>query len=175
MERGMSRSAEAPKARRSRKRTPATRGPRRTKQALLTRAEVTQAVVELANKLAPADVGDLLVAESTIRERAAKLDGTPGRVLRGELDLALMCLKDHAAGRCPQIPYYSISLLAAGVAYLADQLDIIPDFLPRIGMIDDALVMAVAFDLGRDGLRRYCVWKGLTPLARRRRALHPVR
>jgi len=43
-----------------------------------------------------------------------------------------MCLKDHAAGRCPQIPYYSISLLAAGVTYLADQLDFVPDFLPRI-------------------------------------------
>ena len=171
----MSRPAQAPKARRSTKRPTTTRVARRTKHALLTRTEVTRAVIELANQLAPADVGDLLLAESTIRERAAKLPGLPGRVLRGELDLALMCLKDHAAGRCPQIPYYSISLLAAGVAYLADQLDFIPDFLPRIGMIDDALVMAVAFDLGRDGLRRYCVWKGLTPLARRRRPAHPLR
>jgi uncharacterized membrane protein YkvA (DUF1232 family) len=153
----------------------ATRRPRAARRekpvrsaAILTRAEVVGAVIELANKLAPADVGDLLVAESTIRERATKLDGAPGKMLRGELELALMCLKDHAAGRCPQIPYYSISLLAAGVAYLADQLDFVPDFLPRIGMIDDALVMAVAFDLGRDGLRRYCVWKGIAPALARR-------
>lgn len=138
------------------------------RKAPLTRREVTQAVVELANKLAPADVGDLLVAESMIRERAAQLPGVAGRVLKGELELALMCLKDHAAGRCPQIPYYSISLLAAGVAYLADQLDFVPDFLPRIGMLDDALVMAVACDLGRDGLKRYCVWKGLAPALARR-------
>ena len=47
-----------------------TRSPRATRQGkagraagLLTRAEVVNAVVELANKLAPADVGDLLVAE----------------------------------------------------------------------------------------------------------------
>jgi uncharacterized membrane protein YkvA (DUF1232 family) len=139
-----------------------------TRRAPLTRHEVTQAVVELANKLAPADVGDLLVGESMIRERAAQLHGVAGRVLRAELELALMCLKDHAAGRCPQIPYYSISLLAAGVAYLADQLDFVPDFLPRIGMLDDALVMAVACDLSRDGLRRYCVWKGLAPALARR-------
>jgi uncharacterized membrane protein YkvA (DUF1232 family) len=156
--------------------TAARRGARRAKitraktlrAAPLTREEVTRAVIELANKLAPADVGDLLVAESMIRERAAKLPGAPGRVLKGELELALMCLKDHAAGRCPQIPYYSISLLAAGVAYLADQLDFIPDFLPRIGMLDDALVMAVACDLSRDGLKRYCVWKGLAPALARR-------
>ena len=150
------------------------RRPRAAHHALLTRAEVVHAVIELANKLAPADVGDLLVAESSIRERAAKLGGVPGRTLRAQLELALICLKDHAAGRCPQIPYYSISLLAAGVAYLADQLDFVPDFLPRIGMIDDALVMAVACDLGRDGLRRYCVWKGIAPALARRVPRRPA-
>lgn len=158
-------------ARTTAKRTVARRTPR-ARPPLLTRAEVVRAVIELANKLAPADVGDLLVAESSIRERAAQLDGLPGRMLRAQLDLALLCLKDHAAGRCPQIPYYSISLLAAGVAYLADQLDFVPDFLPRIGMLDDALVMAVACDLGRDGLKRYCTWKGIAPALARRVQRH---
>ncbi len=163
-------SSRAARANGATRRPRATRRQKSVRAPLLTRAEVVDAVIELANKLAPADVGDLLVAESTIRERAANLSGAPGKVLRGELELALMCLKDHAAGRCPQIPYYSISLLAAGVVYLADQLDFVPDFLPRIGMIDDALVMAVAFDLGRDGLKRYCIWKGIAPaLARRTR------
>jgi len=165
----MTRSTNLRKARRPKRATratPATRTTRRTKPArppILTRAEVTRAVIELANKLAPADVGDLLVAKSSIRERATQLPGVPGRRLRAQLELALLCLTDHAAGRCPQIPYYSISLLAAGVVYLADQLDFVPDFLPRIGMIDDALVMAVACELGRDGLKRYCVWKGIAP------------
>jgi uncharacterized membrane protein YkvA (DUF1232 family) len=153
--------------------TPTRRGTRAAharsgRHPFLTRAEVTRAVIELANKLAPADVGDLLVAESTIRERAAQLPGLPGRRLRAQLELALLCLKDHLAGRCPQIPYYSISLLAAGAAYLADQLDFIPDSLPRLGMIDDALVMAVASQLARDGLKRYCVWKGIAPALARR-------
>jgi uncharacterized membrane protein YkvA (DUF1232 family) len=141
---------------------------------LLTRAEVVRAVIELASKLAPADVGDLFVAESTIRARAAQLPGVPGRRLQAQLDLALLCLRDHLAGRCPQIPYYSISLLAAGVVYLADQLDFAPDFLPRLGMMDDALVMAVACELGRDGLTRYCVWKGIAPELVRRVVRRPV-
>jgi uncharacterized membrane protein YkvA (DUF1232 family) len=157
-----------PRAVRTTRTARAVRRARSNHTQLLTRAEVVHAVIELANKLAPADVGDLMVAESSIRERAAKLPGAPGRTLRAQLELAIMCLKDHAAGRCPQIPYYAISLLAAGVAYLADQLDFVPDFLPRIGMIDDALVMAVACDLGRDGLKRYCVWKGIAPALARR-------
>ena len=107
----MGRSVNVQKVRRSSKRAiramPATRRTRRTKPVrspLLTRAEVIRAVIELANKLAPADVGNLLVTESSIRERAAQLPGVPGRRLRAQLDLALLCLKDHLTGRCSQIP-----------------------------------------------------------------------
>lgn len=130
---------------------------------LLTRAEIRRAVLELANILAPADVGDLLVQESALRTRAARLDGRPGRLLRAQLELALACLRDHATGACPQIPFHAISVLAAGLAYLGEPLDLVPDFLGRAGTLDDALVMAMACELGADGLRRYCTWKGITP------------
>jgi uncharacterized membrane protein YkvA (DUF1232 family) len=159
-------AARATPTRRATKHNPS----RTVRPPLLTRADVTRGVLELANTLAPADVGDLLAEESTIRERAAQLPGAPGRRMRAELDLALLCLTDHLAGECPQIPYYAISLLAAGVAYLADQLDFIPDFLPRIGMLDDALVMEVAIELAGPGLKRYCVWKGIGPAPAKRAA-----
>ena len=134
----------------------------RAPRPLLTRAELRRAVVELANTLAPADVADLLAEESTVRDHAARLDGTPGTILRAQLDLAIACLRDHIAGECPQIPFYTISLLAAGIAYLVEDLDVVPDFLPRIGTLDDALVMALACQLASDGLRRYCTWKDIT-------------
>jgi uncharacterized membrane protein YkvA (DUF1232 family) len=149
------------------------RGVRRSaRRPLLTRAEVRHAVIELASVLAPADVGDLLVQESALRTRARRLAGPPGRLLRRQLELALACLRDHAAGACPQIPFYAVSVLAAGVAYLGEPLDLVPDFLKRSGTLDDALVMAMACDLAADGLRRYCTWKGIDPapaLGRRRR------
>jgi uncharacterized membrane protein YkvA (DUF1232 family) len=136
---------------------------RRAGPPVLTERELRAAVLELANTLAPADVGDLLAEEAALRDRAAALDGPPGTLLRTQLDLALACLHDHAAGRCPQIPYYTISVLAAGLAYLVDELDLIPDFLPQIGTLDDALVMAMACRLGADGLRRYCTFKEIDP------------
>ena len=76
------------------------------------------------------------------------------------LRVALDCLRDHVAGNCPQIPYSTISLLAAGVCYFADELDLVPDFLSRIGRLDDGAVMAMAFQLGADGIRRYCTATG---------------
>ncbi len=133
-----------------------------TPRPLLTREEMTKAVIELANTLAPADIDDLFAEEQSVRDRAARLDGAPGRLLRAQLDLALMCLRDHQKRTCPQIPFYTISLLAAGVAYLGEKIDLIPDDLPHDGTLDDALVMAIAFELAKDGLRRYCTWKGVS-------------
>ncbi len=130
---------------------------------LITEDDLRRLVYEHANTLAPADVEDLLGQESTLRERAATLDGARGDLLRAQLDLALACLYDHDAGRIPQIPYFTISLLAAGLAYLVDELDIIPDFIPKIGTLDDALVMAMAFHLAEDGIRRYCTFKEIDP------------
>jgi uncharacterized membrane protein YkvA (DUF1232 family) len=130
---------------------------------LLTETDLRRAVFELANVLAPADVDDLLGNEEDLRERAGRLDGEAGKLLRAQLELAIMCLQDHVAGNCPQIPYYTISMLTAGLAYLVDELDLIPDFLPGIGTLDDALVMAMACRLAEDGLRRYCTWKEIDP------------
>jgi len=130
---------------------------------LITADDLRRAIFELANMLAPADVDDLLGSEDDLRARAARVDGERGKLFAAQLELAIMCLRDHAAGECPQIPYYTISMLAAALAYLIDDLDLIPDFLPRIGTLDDALVMAMAFQLAEDGLRRYCTWKEIDP------------
>lgn len=147
-------------------RTPSSRAPvtkRRSTSAhtpLLNRADIRTILYELANRVAPADVTALLQTESELRKRAASLPADDLALLRDQLTLALDCLRDHVDGTCPQIPYYTISLLAAAVSYFADELDVIPDFLPRVGRLDDAVVMALAYELGRDGLRRYCAWKG---------------
>jgi uncharacterized membrane protein YkvA (DUF1232 family) len=127
---------------------------------LLDRADIRTILYELANRVAPADVTALMQTEDELRDRGASLQTDHLALLGEQLALALDCLRDHVDGACPQIPYYTISLLAAAVSYFADELDIIPDFLPRVGHLDDAVVMAMAYELGHDGLRRYCAWKG---------------
>ena len=129
-------------------------------QPLLERSDIRTILYELANRVAPADVTTLMQGERELRRRGADLQSDELRLLSEQLDLALDCLRDHVDGACPQIPYYTISLLAAAVSYFADELDVIPDFLPRVGHLDDAVVMALAYELARDGLRRYCAWKG---------------
>jgi uncharacterized membrane protein YkvA (DUF1232 family) len=137
------------------------RGPARVRTApLLEPDDVRRMLVDLARCLAPADVTAMMGREPELRKRAAALTAPPLALLRAQLTVALDCLRDHVAGNCPQIPYLTISLLAAGVSYFADELDLIPDFISRIGRLDDGAVMAMAFQLGADGIRRYCTATG---------------
>ncbi len=122
--------------------------------------DVRTMLLDLSSEMAPADVAALVGREQELRQRAATLTAPQLALLRDQLALALECLRDHVKGTCPQIPYSTISLLAAGVCYFADELDLVPDFLPRIGRLDDGAVMAMAFQLGAEGVRRYCTATG---------------
>jgi uncharacterized membrane protein YkvA (DUF1232 family) len=130
---------------------------------ILRPADLRTILIDLANQLAPADVSDFIKQEDQLRAGAARLTRPDLAVFRKQFDLALTVLRDHAEGNCPQIPYYTIAMLAAAVYYFTDELDVIPDFLPRVGRLDDAAVMAMAFRLADAGLRRYLTWKGRAP------------
>lgn len=160
-------------------RPPAQGKRQRVTEPVLRPADVRQILRDLAVNIAPADLQRLISKEMHLREQAALLQDPRLSLLRSQVETALDCLRDHVDGRCPQIPYYTIGLLAAGIFYFGDTLDVIPDFLPRIGRLDDALVMSVVCELARAGLERYCVWKN-RPLEavfgapRRRQALVPT-
>ena len=157
--------------RRKRSRTPRTgpqgsrrRAPRvnRAKSAGvdIQRSDVVAFIDQHAAQIAAPDVVALAARSEELRARASALD--PGRFLdfHGQINDALTCLEDYVAGRCPQIPYYTISVLAAALFYVQRQVDALPDFLPRLGAVDDALVMAVASQMASEGLERYRAWKG---------------
>jgi uncharacterized membrane protein YkvA (DUF1232 family) len=78
--------------------------------------------------------------------------------------IALHLLTDHVKNACPQIPYQTVSVLAAALLYYLEPLDVIPDFIPRAGTADDNLVLDIAWRVAAAGLQRYVDWKGLPQL-----------
>jgi uncharacterized membrane protein YkvA (DUF1232 family) len=142
-------------------RRPRSRGAKREASApLISASHVKSYLLEHAAQIAPADVETLLSREEEIR-RKASCDSDRHELFHRRLDVALQLLRDHARRRCPQIPYHTVSLLAAALFYWLEPLDAIPDFIPGIGTSDDALVLAMAWQLGAAGLDRYCTWKDI--------------
>jgi uncharacterized membrane protein YkvA (DUF1232 family) len=115
---------------------------------------------EKCMQLAPGDVKTLLAQARTVRARAAAL-GPERQRLQRQINFALTLVEDHAAGRCPQIPYYSVAALAVALLYFTDPVDVIPDWIPGVGTSDDAIIFELAFGMARAGVQRYCAWKSL--------------
>lgn len=119
-------------------------------------------LVARAATVAPADVTALLAQGEVVR---ARLSGERAvhPALAQRARVALHLLADHAHGACPQIPYQTVSMLAAALFYYLEPMDVVPDFIPRAGTADDALVLDIAWRLCSAGIQRYIDWKGLTP------------
>src|SRR4051794_35063463 len=69
----------------------------------------------------------------------------------------------HRLLRDPRVPRRSKWLLIAGIAYLAMPIDLVPDFIPVAGQLDDAIIVALVLpSLIRSGgpelLRKH--WRG---------------
>ena len=86
---------------------------------------------------------------------------TDARALAGFVpDCVVLCRRLLADRR---VPRRHKALLAGLVGYLASPLDLIPDFIPVIGQLDDVLVAVLILRTARRGIRRSIVrqhWPG---------------
>jgi uncharacterized membrane protein YkvA (DUF1232 family) len=53
----------------------------------------------------------------------------------------------YLAARDPRVPWYTKALAAAVVAYAASPIDLIPDFIPVIGYLDDLIIVPLGIVL----------------------------
>ena len=125
-------------------RTP--KDPRRApgSEPLLQSSDFTAYLRKHAEQIAPRDLATLLADAKTLKAGAAQEVLRHPRVQR-QIDLALQILTEHARGRCPQIPFYTIAVLTVALLYFTDPLDAIPDWIAGVGKADDALVLELAF------------------------------
>lgn len=69
-------------------------------------------------------------------------------------------LHDYYHGEYKKIPAIVMAGTAAIVAYLVSPLDLIPDNIPLLGFVDDALIINLVMQLCIDKeLERYRAWR----------------
>ena len=76
-----------------------------------------------------------------------------------DLLLLMSLVKDYYKGNYRNIPYKTISAAVVGLLYVINPIDIIPDFIPFIGHIDDVLVLRFCLKLVEKDLAKYKSWK----------------
>ena len=101
---------------------------------------------------------------TNVVNRADEIEGkfrTKGPLKRFIDDVKLMIslVKDYANGNYREIPYWTIAAVVAALIYVISPVDLIPDFIPVIGYVDDAAVVSVCLLLVEQDLVKYREWK----------------
>ena len=91
-------------------------------------------------------------------ENKFKENGPLGRFV-ADLKLLFSIIQDYVKGEYREIPYWSIAAIVAALLYVLSPIDLIPDFVPGIGYVDDALVVAACLVMVEQDLHEYKEWK----------------
>lgn len=84
------------------------------------------------------------------------------KTLRRFLDdakLLLGLVADYWKGEYRSIPFWAIGAVVFSLLYILNPLDLIPDYIPVLGQIDDVAVMSVCLYLVEKELKKYQQWK----------------
>ncbi len=76
-----------------------------------------------------------------------------------DVKVVFSMLKDITTNKYKQCPWRTIAALVGALAYVLAPLDLVPDFIPVWGWLDDGAVIATALKFAKNDLEEYKVWK----------------
>lgn len=68
-------------------------------------------------------------------------------------------LKDYRKGDYTHAPWFTIAAIGLTLLYVFNPLDMLPDFLPGVGYVDDFALFTVAIRFLESDLHAYLDWK----------------
>ena len=68
-------------------------------------------------------------------------------------------LRDRVKAIYKETPWTTIAALVGALIYVLSPIDLILDFIPGIGFLDDAIVIGLAIKLAQSDLEKYRTWK----------------
>jgi uncharacterized membrane protein YkvA (DUF1232 family) len=122
--------------------------------------QVEKKFQESREHIKESDVKDALNKAGGKIEKLAQSASAEAQKLAKQAKLLYMMLRDTVSGKF-KAPWVTVAAITACLLYLINPIDIIPDFIPGVGLIDDALVVALCISLVRIDLRRYAAEMGL--------------
>lgn len=84
--------------------------------------------------------------------------GPLGRFIK-DAKLMISLVQDYWNDEYREIPWYSLAAVVAALLYVFSPIDLIPDVIPIIGLVDDALVVGACLLLVEQDLVEYEEWK----------------
>ncbi|RZL66985.1 MAG: DUF1232 domain-containing protein [Pedobacter sp.] len=100
-------------------------------------------------------------AKQTINDALGKAVTNKGDLegVWNKLLLLFAISKDYVGGHYTEIPKRSIISILGGIVYFLSPIDIVPDFIPVLGFVDDVFILNLVYKQVLKDLEKYKVWK----------------
>lgn len=122
-----------------------------------TREDGNRILNEQAEKVKHKDLDKVVAKEQKIEDKFKNNDSMKGYLAKAKSMFSLV--RDYWSGEYPTVPWKTIAAVAGALLYVLMPLDLIPDFIPIAGYLDDAGVIAACLTLVSDDLVEYEKWK----------------
>ena len=119
--------------------------------------EIKEAFDKASKKFTEEDLNKILKKQQILEEKFKTKKG----LFRFWDDFILLfgIIRDYVKGDYREIPWGSISAIAFTLLYVINPFDLIPDYIPGVGYLDDAAVVAICLKLIDKDLQKYKEWK----------------
>ncbi|WP_131539276.1 YkvA family protein [Pedobacter nototheniae] len=100
-------------------------------------------------------------AKQTIQDALGKAVTNKGDLegIWTKLLLLFAVSKDYVNGNYTEIPKRSIIAIIGGLIYFLSPIDVVPDFIPVLGFIDDVFILNLVYKQVVKDLEKYKIWK----------------
>lgn len=103
------------------------------------------------------------VIDAAQRKFKEARDTGPLKDMWAELRVLLRLLRAWSRGEYKHVSWRTVAIIVGALLYFLNPLDIIPDFIPVVGQLDDALVLGFVLKAVREDLVAFKAWEARRP------------
>jgi len=115
---------------------------------------------ELSKKAKRVTDADLEIVLKRKKEIEAKFSGDgPLSEFVASVKLFFSVMNDYYNKSYKNIPWWSIASIVTALLYVLNPLDLVPDMIPVIGVLDDTMIVSLCLKMVKKDLEKYKLWK----------------
>ena len=120
-------------------------------------AKAKQVLVEGAESVTDEDIREVISRADDIQSMFA--GSSPLGRFMADMKTMISLTKDFWNKNYREVPWWTIGAIVSALLYVLNPLDIVPDVIPFVGLLDDAAVISACLFLVEKDVNRYRKWK----------------
>lgn len=119
--------------------------------------DARQVLDDGAKKVTEADLQKVVNRADDIQQKVSR--HSPLARFISDVKLMISLVKDYWSKNYREVPWWTVAAVVTALLYVLSPVDLIPDFIPFVGLLDDAAVVSACLFLVEQDLSRYKIWK----------------